>query len=100
MISSRPNGRAGNSRRYKEWEEWGSKQKDARARWVKLNTVTVAGDSPTDFPFLDIADMPRFQEQAGALLSGLEASVLEGGLLSSRPYSCSPWAMSRSSVLT
>jgi len=29
----------------------------------------------------DIADMPRFQEQAGALLSGLEASVLEGGLL-------------------
>ena len=65
----------------KEWEEWGSKQKDARARWVKLDTVKVAGDSPTDFPFLDIADMPRFQEQAGALLSGLEASVLEAGLL-------------------
>jgi ABC-type transport system involved in multi-copper enzyme maturation permease subunit len=71
----------GEFKTYKDWEEWGSKQKDARAPWVKLNTVTVAGDSPTDFPFLDIADMPRFQEQAGALLSGLEASVLEGGLL-------------------
>ena len=48
---------------------------------VELSAVKVVGDSPDDFPFLDISDMPRFQDQGGALFSGLESSVLETGLL-------------------
>ena len=65
----------------REYEAWASKQKDARARWIKLSTVKLHGDSPDDFPFLDISDMPRFQDQAGSLLSGLESSVPKAGLL-------------------
>ena len=63
------------------YEAWASQQKDHRVRWSKLSAVKVAGDSPDDFPFLDISDMPRFQGQAGGLLSGLESSVLKTGLL-------------------
>lgn len=64
-----------------EYEAWASQQKDFRARWAKLSAAKVAGDSPEDFPFLDISDMPRYEDQAGGLLSGLESSVLKGGLL-------------------
>jgi hypothetical protein len=63
------------------YEAWASEQKDFRARWSKLSTVKLHGDSPEGFPFLDISDMPRFQDQAGGLLSGLESSVLKTGLL-------------------
>ena len=75
-------------------------QKDFRARWSKLSAVKVVGDSPDDFPFLDISDMPRFQDQAGSLLSGLESSVLRRASSRSRPSFCSPLATSRSSALT
>jgi ABC-type transport system involved in multi-copper enzyme maturation permease subunit len=64
-----------------EYEAWASQQKDFRARWQKLNQVRLHGDSPDDFPFLDIADMPRFQGQAGTLLSGLGSSTVDVGLL-------------------
>ncbi len=63
------------------YEAWASKQKDFRARWSKLSAVKRHGDSPDDFPFLDISDMPRYRDQAGALFSGLESSVLKTGLL-------------------
>ncbi len=71
----------GEFKTYKDYEEWASKQKDFRLRWAKLSAVKLAGDSPTDFPFLDISDMPRFEDQAGTLLSGLESSALEAGIL-------------------
>jgi ABC-type transport system involved in multi-copper enzyme maturation permease subunit len=64
-----------------EYEAWASRQKDFRLRWEKLSTVKVAGDRPEDFPFLDISDMPRFEDRAGTLLSGLESSVLKAGFL-------------------
>ena len=71
----------GEFRTEREYEAWASTQKDARARWIKLSKVKIHGDSPDDFPFLDISDMPRFQDQAGSLLSGLESSVPKAGLL-------------------
>ncbi|MGZ5515133.1 MAG: ABC transporter permease subunit [Candidatus Aminicenantales bacterium] len=71
----------GEFKTYKDYEEWASKQKDFRLRWEKLSAVKRFGDSPTDFPFLDISDMPRFQEQTGTLMSGLDSSVLDAGLL-------------------
>jgi ABC-type transport system involved in multi-copper enzyme maturation permease subunit len=64
-----------------EFDAWASQQKDHMARWGKLSKVKVLGDSPEDFPFLDVPDMPRFQGQAESLLSGLESSVVEVGLL-------------------
>jgi ABC-type transport system involved in multi-copper enzyme maturation permease subunit len=64
-----------------EYDAWASKQKDFQIRWAKLSTVKVFGDSPTDYPFLDISDMPRFEDQPGTLLSGLESSALKAGIL-------------------
>lgn len=64
-----------------EFEDWASKQTDARARWLKVSQVKVAGDSPADFPYLDISDMPRFEARAAALFSGLETSVLWVGFM-------------------
>ncbi len=65
----------------KDYEAWAAQQKDFRVRWGKLSTVKVKGDSPEDFPFLDISDMPRFEDQPGTLLYGLESSVLKAGFL-------------------
>ncbi len=65
----------------RELEDWASKQTDARARWIKVSQVKVAGDRPDDFPFLDVSDMPRFEVRAAALLSGLESSVPWVGFL-------------------
>lgn len=60
---------------------WASQQKDQWAAFQKLAKVKIPGDGPQDFPYLDISDMPRFQDQPVALLSGLEDSVLNLGLL-------------------
>ncbi len=64
-----------------EFEAWASKQTDIRTRWLKLGTVKLAGDGPTDFPFLDVSDMPRLTASRGSLFSGLESSALGLGLL-------------------
>jgi len=65
----------------KAYEAWASQQTDLRARWEKLYKAKVHGDSPEDFPFLDISDMPRYQDQPGTLFSGLESSTFDVGLL-------------------
>jgi ABC-type transport system involved in multi-copper enzyme maturation permease subunit len=65
----------------KDYEAWAAQQKDFRVRWGKLSAAKVFGDSPQDFPYLDISDMPRFEGQPGTLLSGLESSVPKAGLL-------------------
>jgi ABC-type transport system involved in multi-copper enzyme maturation permease subunit len=65
----------------KEYDAWAAQQKDFRLRWEKLSTVDIKGDSPQDFPFLDVSDMPRFESRTGALFSGLESSVLWVGLM-------------------
>jgi ABC-type transport system involved in multi-copper enzyme maturation permease subunit len=64
-----------------EIDAWASKQTDARAKWVKLSAVHLPGDGPQDFPFLDLSDMPRYQDQQGRLLAGLEPSVPRAGAL-------------------
>jgi ABC-type transport system involved in multi-copper enzyme maturation permease subunit len=65
----------------KDYEAWAAQQKDRWASWQKLNKVKIPGDGPEDFPFLDISDMPLFQDQPKALLSGQEASVVNIGFL-------------------
>jgi len=64
-----------------EFQAWAAKQTDAWSRWTKLSTVKLHGDSPQDFPYLDISDMPRYQEPPGRLLVGLEPSVPKAGAL-------------------
>ncbi len=64
-----------------EIDAWAAKQTDARARWEKLGSVHLPGDGPEDFPFLDLSDMPRYQDQPGRLLAGLEPSVPPAGAL-------------------
>jgi ABC-type transport system involved in multi-copper enzyme maturation permease subunit len=79
LIERRTGGEFKNAR---DFDDWGSRQKDARARWLKLSKVKVPGESPDDYPYLDISDMPPFEVRAGSLLSGLESSVLwVGGML-------------------
>lgn len=63
------------------YEAWASQQTDWRARWGKLSKVKVPGDSPEDFPFIDVPDMPRFQVPTETLLSGLGSSTVDVGLL-------------------
>ena len=65
----------------REFEAWVSKQNDRRAYWRKLSQGKLRGDSPEDFPFLDISGMPRFEARAGTLLSGLEKPAVAAGLL-------------------
>jgi ABC-type transport system involved in multi-copper enzyme maturation permease subunit len=72
---------AGEFKSEAEIDAWASKQADARAKWVKLSTIHLPGDGPQDFPFLDLSDMPRYQDQPGGLAAGLEPSVPRTGLL-------------------
>ncbi len=60
---------------------WFRAQKDSWAAWQKSMKVKLPGDSPEDFPYLDISDMPRFPEQPPRLFTGLEGSVVAAGLL-------------------
>jgi len=63
------------------FEAWAAQQKDARAAWQKLYKNKVPGDEPSQFPFLDIPDMPGFQERPKSLFTGLENSILNIALL-------------------
>jgi ABC-type transport system involved in multi-copper enzyme maturation permease subunit len=67
----------------REFDEWARviRQTDAMAPWAKQSKVKLFGDSPTDFPFIDAADMPRFEVKARTLLSGLESAVLWVGIM-------------------
>jgi len=72
---------AGEFKTAREFEDWASKQTDARTRWLKLSTVDLPGDGPNDFPFLDVSDMPRFEVRPGSLFGGLGPSAFGLGLL-------------------
>lgn len=63
------------------FDAWAAQQKDARTRWLKLSKNKIPGDEPSDFPYLDVSDMPAFQERPKSLLSGLESSILNVALL-------------------
>jgi hypothetical protein len=60
---------------------WVKLQKDQFAAFQKLAKVKIPGDGPEDFPYLNVADMPRFPDQSRGLFSGLENSILKAGLL-------------------
>jgi ABC-type transport system involved in multi-copper enzyme maturation permease subunit len=59
---------------------WAAQLKDASAYSQKLKNK-IPGSQQNDYPFLDIADMPRFPERPKASLSGLADSVADIGLL-------------------
>jgi ABC-type transport system involved in multi-copper enzyme maturation permease subunit len=63
------------------FDAWAAKQKDARAPWLKLGKNKIPGDQPTDYPYMDISDMPGFQAQPESLFSSLESSILNIVLL-------------------
>jgi len=63
------------------FDAWAAQQKDARAAWLKLSKNKIQGDQPSDFPYLDVSDMPGFQERSKSLFSGLENSILNIALL-------------------
>ena len=65
----------------REYWDWHARQKDKWAAWQKMGKVKVKGDESGDFPYLDLADMPRFPAVPLRLFSGLRESVLEAGLL-------------------
>jgi ABC-type transport system involved in multi-copper enzyme maturation permease subunit len=78
LVEKRTGGEFKTSQAFSAWRE---QQKDQWAAFQKLFKVKLPGDGPQDFPFLDISDMPRFPDQPAALLSGLEASIMNVGLL-------------------
>jgi len=63
------------------FDAWAAQQKDARALVLKLSKNISPGDEPSGYPYLDISDMPGFQERSESLLSGLESSSLKIVLL-------------------
>jgi len=63
------------------FDAWAAQQKDARTRWLKLSKNKIPGDEPSDFPYLDVSDMPGFQERSKSLFSGLESPILNIALL-------------------
>jgi len=65
----------------KEFDAWAAQQTDFRARWQKLQKVKVFGDTPEDFPFLNVSDIPRFQDRPESLSAGLETSLIYTGIL-------------------
>jgi ABC-type transport system involved in multi-copper enzyme maturation permease subunit len=78
LIERRTGGEFTNAR---DFDAWASEQKDPMVRWRKLGAVALPGDSPEDFPFLDVSDMPRFEDPPKTLLAGLENSIPRAGAL-------------------
>lgn len=64
-----------------EYDAWAATQTDFRQRFLVLSKVKVPGDSPDDFPYLNIGDMPRFPDRPVSIAAGLEASAFRLGLL-------------------
>ncbi len=64
-----------------EYDAWAEKEPDFRKRWQILSSVAVPGDSPDEFPFLHLGDMPRFTERPVSVAAGLAGSSLRLGLL-------------------
>jgi ABC-type transport system involved in multi-copper enzyme maturation permease subunit len=65
----------------KEYDAWAAKQPDYRVRSAKLQKVKLHGDVPQDFPFLNVSDVPRFQDRQESLRAGSETSVVYAGIL-------------------
>jgi ABC-type transport system involved in multi-copper enzyme maturation permease subunit len=78
VIEKRTGGEFKTSRAFWAWRK---QQKDQWAAFQKAFKVRLPGDGPEDFPYLDVSDMPRFQDQPMVLFSGLDSSVVDLGLL-------------------
>jgi ABC-type transport system involved in multi-copper enzyme maturation permease subunit len=65
----------------KALDAWAAQQKDARAPWLKLSKNKIPGDEPSDYPYLEVTDMPGFREPPKSLFLGLESSILNIALL-------------------
>jgi len=78
LVEARTGGRF---KTLREYDAWAEKQTDWGVRWEVLRKVKIPGDQPEDFPFLDISDMPRSAKRPVSLTEGLQASLLQVGLL-------------------
>ena len=65
----------------KALDEWAGRQKDRMSFFEKLRKVEIPGAQPGDYPYLDISDIPRFQEQPKLLFTGLESTIVNIGLI-------------------
>jgi len=78
LVSLRTGGRF---KTLAELDSWWSEQKDFLAGWEALKKVKVPGDTPDEYPYLDISDMPRFPHPPRSLEMGLEGSIAGVGIL-------------------
>jgi ABC-type transport system involved in multi-copper enzyme maturation permease subunit len=65
----------------KALDEWAGRQKDRMSSFEKLRKIEIPGTRPDDYPYLDISDMPQFQEQPKLLFTGLESTIVNIGLI-------------------
>ncbi|MDD8026560.1 MAG: ABC transporter permease subunit [Acidobacteriota bacterium] len=78
LVAARTGGRF---KTQAEYDAWADKEPDFRKRWQVLSTVTLPGDSPEDYPFLKLGDMPRFLERPVSAADSMAASLPRLGLL-------------------
>lgn len=79
LIEKRTGGRFKTAAEFDAWEA--EERKAGRAWWEEISQSRLHGDSPEDFPFLDISDMPLFAVRKAGLFPGLESSAVGVGLL-------------------
>lgn len=65
----------------KDLEDWSRLQKDGMALFEKISKADIPGTKPSDYPYLDISDMPAFTGQPMRLFAALETLALKIGLM-------------------
>ena len=78
LISLRTGGRF---KTLAELNSWWYEQKDFLAGWEVLHKVKIPGETPDEYPNLDVSDMPLFPPPPRSLQMGLEGSVMGVGIL-------------------
>jgi ABC-type transport system involved in multi-copper enzyme maturation permease subunit len=65
----------------KAYADWAVRQKDSFERYQKLQKVRVRGDQPSDYPYLNVNDMPAYAGNPISLLVVFESNIMRLGLL-------------------
>jgi len=59
----------------REFEDWAVKLNDFRVRGQALEKVKLRYDSPADFSYLDVSDMPKFPDRTDSPLASLAGAI-------------------------